>query len=593
MCGICGELTFNGDPAGVSLAAMMQRMWSRGPDAGGAFSQDRVAFGHRRLSIIDLAAASAQPMIDPELGLAVVFNGCIYNFRELRSELAGKGYRFFSQGDTEVILKAYKEWGPRCVERFYGMFAFAIWERDSGRVVLARDRLGVKPLYYAERPGRFRFASTLPALLAAGDVDTAIDPAALHHYLSWHAVVPAPMTILKGVRKLAPATICTIEPDGRRREETYWQLEVGPRAVDRALSEAEWREAVRDAMRKAVDRRRVADVPVGVLLSGGLDSSLLVAILAGLGQNDLKTFSVGFETIGDVEGDEFHYSDLIASRFATDHHRIRVDGSRAIESLPGMVAAMSEPMMSHDAIGFYLLSQEVSKYVKVAQSGQGADEIFGGYHWYPVLMRSNNATEDYARVYFDRDHAEMAELVAPALMNGDYSRDFVDAYFRNCRGTSPIDQTLQLDAEIMMVDDPVKRVDNMAMAWGLETRVPFLDHEVVELAARIPAELKVRDGGKYILKEASRGLIPDEVIDRPKGYFPVPALKYLRGPFYDFVRDVLDAPVARQRGVFNRAYVDRLLADPEGELTPKGHSKLWQIAVLECWLQTQRIENGI
>jgi asparagine synthase (glutamine-hydrolysing) len=589
MCGICGELTFNGDPAGVSLAAMMQRMWSRGPDAGGAFSQDRVAFGHRRLSIIDLAAASAQPMIDPELGLAVVFNGCIYNFRELRSELAGKGYRFFSQGDTEVILKAYKEWGPRCVERFYGMFAFAIWERDSGRVVLARDRLGVKPLYYAERPGRFRFASTLPALLAAGDVDTAIDPAALHHYLGWHAVVPAPMTILKGVRKLAPATICTIEPDGRRREETYWQLEVGPRAVDRALSEAEWREAVRDAMRKAVDRRRVADVPVGVLLSGGLDSSLLVAILARLGQNDLKTFSVGFETIGDVEGDEFHYSDLIASRFATDHHRIRVDGSRAIESLPGMVAAMSEPMMSHDAIGFYLLSQEVSKYVKVAQSGQGADEIFGGYHWYPVLMRSNNATEDYARVYFDRDHAEMAELVAPALMNGDYSRDFVDAYFRNCRGTSPIDQTLQLDAEIMMVDDPVKRVDNMAMAWGLETRVPFLDHEVVELAARIPAELKVRGGGKHILKEASRGLVPDEVIDRPKGYFPVPALKYIRGAFLDFVRDVLDAPQARQRGLFNRPYIERLLADPEGELTPKGHSKLWQVALLECWLQTQGI----
>lgn len=589
MCGICGELTFNGDPAGGSLAAMMQRMWSRGPDAGGAFSQDRVAFGHRRLSIIDLAAASAQPMIDPKLGLAVVFNGCIYNFRELRSELVGKGYRFFSQGDTEVILKAYKEWGPRCVERFYGMFAFAIWERDSGRVVLARDRLGIKPLYYAERPGRFRFASTLPALLAAGDVDTAIDPAALHHYLSWHAVVPAPMTILKGVRKLAPATICTIEPDGRRREETYWQLEVGPRAADRALTEAEWREAVRDALGKAVDRRRVADVPVGVLLSGGLNSSLLVAILAELGQKDLKTFSVGFETIGDVAGDEFRYSDLIASRFATDHHRIRVDGSRAIESLSGMVGAMSEPMMSHDAIGFYLLSQEVSKYVKVAQSGQGADEIFGGYHWYPVLMRSNDATEDYARVYFDRDHAEMAELVAPALMNGDYSRDFVDAYFRNCRGTTPIDQTLQLDAEIMMVDDPVKRVDNMAMAWGLETRVPFLDHEVVELAARIPAEFKVRGGGKHILKEASRGLVPDEVIDRSKGYFPVPALKYIRGAFLDFVRDVLGAPQARERGLFNRPYIERLLADPEGELTPKGHSKLWQVALLECWLQTQGI----
>jgi asparagine synthase (glutamine-hydrolysing) len=589
MCGICGEITFNGAPAGSSLAAMTQKMRPRGPDAGGTFSQDGVAFGHRRLSIIDLAAASQQPMIDPQLGLAVVFNGCIYNYRELRGELSAKGYRFFSQGDTEVVLKAYAEWGPRCVDRFYGMFAFAVWERDSGRVVLARDRLGIKPLYYTEEKGRFRFASTLPALLAAGGVDTTIDPAALHHYLSWHAVVPAPMTIIKGVRKLAPATICTIEADGRRHEEVYWQLEVGQRASDRGMTEADWREEVQAALAKAVDRRRVADVPVGVLLSGGLDSSLLVALLAKLGQQDLKTFSVGFETIGDVEGDEFHYSDLIAQEFATDHHRIRIDGARAIDSLPGMVAAMSEPMMSHDAIGFYLLSQEVAKYVKVAQSGQGADEIFGGYHWYPVLMRSNDATGDYARVYFDRDHAEMAELLEPGLLNGDYSRTFVDSFFGNCRSASPIDQTLQLDAQIMMVDDPVKRVDNMAMASGLETRVPFLDHDVVELAARIPAELKVAGGGKHILKEAARGLVPEAVIDRPKGYFPVPALKYIRGAFLDFVRGVLDDDRARQRGLFNRSYIDRLLRNPEGELTPKGHSKLWQVALLECWLQTQGI----
>jgi asparagine synthase (glutamine-hydrolysing) len=589
MCGICGEVTFNGDAAGHCIAAMTQQMRPRGPDAGGAFMQDRVAFGHRRLSIIDLASASQQPMVDPQLGLAIVFNGCIYNYRELRGELAAKGYRFFSQGDTEVILKAYAEWGPRCVERFYGMFAFAIWERNSGRVVLARDRLGIKPLYYSEHAGSLRFASTLPALLAAGDVDTAIDPAALHHYMSLHAVVPAPMTIIKGVRKLPPATICIIEPDGKRREETYWQMEVGPRSDDRALTAADWREAIREALGKAVERRRVADVPVGVLLSGGLDSSLLVALLAKLGQKDLKTFSVGFESVGDVKGDEFRYSDLIARRFVTEHHRISVDSSRTIHALPGMVKAMSEPMMSHDAIGFYLLSQEVSKYVKVVQSGQGADEIFGGYHWYPALMHSNDVTADYARVYFDRDHEEMAQVLAPDLMNGDYSREFVDEFFRNCRSSSPIDKTLQIDTQIMLVDDPVKRVDNMAMASGLELRVPFLDHEVVELAARIPAELKVRDGGKYILKEASRRLVPDEVIDRPKGYFPVPALKYLRGPFFDFVRGVLDAPAARQRGLFNRAYIDRLLANPEGELTPKGHSKLWQVALLECWLQTQGI----
>jgi asparagine synthase (glutamine-hydrolysing) len=589
MCGICGELTFDGSAAGAGIAAMVGSMHARGPDAGGAFMQDRVALGHRRLRIIDLASASQQPMIDSQLGLAIVFNGCIYNYRELRDELSAKGHRFFSQGDTEVILKAYAQWGARCVERFYGMFAFAVWERNSGRVVLARDRLGIKPLYYTERPGRFRFASTLPALLAAGDVDTSIDPAALHHYMSLHAVVPAPLTILNGVRKLPAATICTIEPDGKRREETYWQFEVGSRSDDRALTEADWCEAIRAALGKAVERRRVADVPVGVLLSGGLDSSILVALLAAQGQKDLKTFSVGFDTVGDVQGDEFHYSDLIARRFVTDHHRLNVDASRAIDALPGTVAAMSEPMMSHDAVGFYLLSQEVSKYVKVAQSGQGADEIFGGYHWYPTLMRSNDVTADYARVYFDRDHDEMALALNPAVMNGDYSRDFVDQFFRNCRSASPIDKVLQLDAQIMMVDDPVKRVDNMAMAWGLETRVPFLDHDVVELAARIPAELKVRDGGKYILKEASRGLVPDEVIDRPKGYFPVPALKYLRGPFFDFVRGVLDAPAARQRGLFNRSYIERLLANPEGELTPKGHSKLWQVALLECWFQTQGI----
>ncbi len=520
MCGICGEVTFDGSAAGGCIAAMTERMHPRGPDAGGAFMQDRVAFGHRRLSIIDLAAASQQPMVDPQLGLAIVFNGCIYNYRQLRSELMAKGYRFFSEGDTEVILKAYAEWGPRCVERFYGMFAFAIWERNSGRVVLARDRLGIKPLYYTERPGRFRFASTLPALLAAGDVDTSIDPAALHHYMSLHAVVPAPLTILKGVKKLPAATICTIEPDGRRREETYWQLKVGTRPEDRGLTEADWQDAIRFTFGRAVERRRVADVPVGVLLSGGLDSSIIVALLAAQGQNDLRTFSVGFETVGELKGDEFYYSNLIAQRFGTRHERIAVDSSRAIDALPGTIAAMSEPMMSHDAVGFYLLSQQVAKHVKVAQSGQGADEIFGGYHWYPTLMQSNDPAADYARVYFDRDHDEMGEALSPALMNGDYSREFVENFFDSCRSTRAIDKTLQLDAQIMMVDDPVKRVDNMAMAWGLETRVPFLDHEVVELAARIPAELKVRDGGKYILKQASprprsrRG-------DRPaEGLFP-------------------------------------------------------------------------
>src|SRR3954468_16301542 len=389
MCGICGEIRLDGAPPdAVAVLAMANMLRPRGPDASGSFSQDRVAFGHRRLSILDLSPASQQPMVDPELGLALVFNGCIYNFRTLRQELQAKGYRFFSDGDTEVILKAYHAWGSRCVDRFYGMFTFAIWERDSGRLVLARDRLGIKPLYLTENARAVRFASSLPALLTAGGVDTEIDPAALHHYMSFHAVVPAPLTILKGVRKLPPATILVIEPDGMRREESYWEAVVGERPEDQDLTKADWRHAVLATLRTAVERRLVSDVPVGVLLSGVLCSSIVVALLAEAGQSGLKTFSIGFESVGDEEGDEFKYSDLIAKQFGTDHHRIQIDSSRALPALHGVVAAMSEPMVSHDAIGFYLLSEEVSKHVKVVQSGQGADEIFGGDHWYPPLLNS-------------------------------------------------------------------------------------------------------------------------------------------------------------------------------------------------------------
>ncbi len=568
---------------------MAESLCRRGPDSSGLFVQDRVGFGHRRLSILDTESTSNQPMIDSELGLATAFNGCIYNFRELRRELQEKGYRFFSDGDTEVILKAYAEWGPRCVERFLGMFAFAIWERDSGRVVLARDRLGIKPLYLAEDENRLRFASTLPALLAAGGVNTEIDPVGLHNYMSLHAVVVPPRTILKGVRKLPPATLMIVEPDGSRREETYWTLQVGRRPQDRAMSKEEWKEAVLDALTLAVKRRQVADVPVGVLLSGGLDSSLVVALLAESGQTDLKTFAIGFESVRNLKGDEFKYSDFVARRYGTKHEKIEIKSEATLDALPDAIQAMSEPMMSHDAIGFYLLSEEVAKHVKVVQSGQGADEVFGGYHWYPKMMQSNDPASDYARVYFDRDHQEMREVLDPRYIEEDYSREFVEEFFERERNSRPIDATLQLDTEIMLVDDPVKRVDNMTMAWGLEARVPFLDHELVELAARIPAELKVREGGKYILKEAARSVVPAEIIDRPKGYFPVPSLKYIRGPFLEFARDVLSEPAAQERGLFNREYVDRLLANPEGELTPKGHSKLWQVVLLESWLQAHNL----
>jgi asparagine synthase (glutamine-hydrolysing) len=251
---------------------------------------------------------------------------------------------------------------------------------------------------------------------------------------------------------------------------------------------------------------------------------------------------------------------------------------------------MAEPMVSHDAIGFYLLSQEVSRHVKVVQSGQGADEIFGGYHWYPPMMEAADPVDAYARVFFDRDHAEMDTIVGRAYRaEHDVSRAFVERHFARPGADRAVDKALRLDTTVMLVDDPVKRVDNMTMAWGLEGRVPFLDHDLVELAARVPAELKIREGGKYVLKEAARKVVPWEVIDRPKGYFPVPALKYLRGPYLDLVRDVLHAPAARERGLFEPAAVERLLAEPDKHITPLRGSKLWQIALLEYWLQTHGI----
>jgi asparagine synthase (glutamine-hydrolysing) len=479
------------------------------------------------------------------------------------------------------------------------MFAFAIVERDSGRVLLGRDRLGIKPLYITETASRIRFASSLPALVAGGakdnSVDTRIDPIALHHYLSFHSVVPAPRTILRGVSKVPPASLVAIEPDGRRVTTTYWAPDFSRRADRADWSERDWEDAVLESLRAAVDRRLVADVPVGCLLSGGVDSSLIVGLLAEAGQHGLATFSIGFEAVGGVAGDEFKYSDIIARHFDTDHHQIRIGSDRMLPALDGAIGAMSEPMVSHDCVAFYLLSQEVAKHVKVVQSGQGADEVFAGYHWYPPMAGAANlddAVASYRRAFFDRDPSGVSALVSASFFaDGDPSGEFVTEHFAAQGAATGIDRALRLDTTVMLVDDPVKRVDNMTMAWGLEGRVPFLDHELVELAATCPPELKVAHEGKGVLKQAARRVIPADVIDRPKGYFPVPALTHLEGPYLDLVRDALYAPAAKERGLFRPEAVDRLLADPNGRLTPLRGNELWQIALLELWLQKHGI-NG-
>ncbi|MGB2568318.1 N-acetylglutaminylglutamine amidotransferase [Micromonospora citrea] len=594
MCGLAGEFRRDGSRADVAaVERMAATMSDRGPDDSGVWSQGPVALGHRRLKIIDLSAASGQPLVDPDAGLTGVFNGCVYNYRELREELQAKGHRFFSTGDSEVVVKAYAEWGLDFVDHLIGMFAVAITERDTGRLVLARDRLGIKPLYLAETPGAVRFASTLPALLAGGGIDTSIDPVALAHYLSFHSIVPPPRTILRGVAKLPPATVRVYEPDGRTHERVYWDPAF-TRATGRAgWSERDWQDALLESLTTAVRRRMVADVPVGVLLSGGLDSSLVVALLAGEGQRGLSTFSIGFDAVGGREGDEFVYSDLVAKTFGTDHHQLRVAAQDLVPPLEAAVAAMSEPMVSHDCVAFYLLSQEVAKHVKVVQSGQGADEILGGYHWYPPLagIDREQALETYAAAFFDRDAAGLARVLNPdRLADGDPARDFVAAHLARAGADTAVDAGLRIDTQIMLTDDPVKRVDNMTMAHGLEARVPFLDHEFVELAASCPPELKLAQGGKGVLKEIGRRVLPHEVIDRPKGYFPVPGLTHLEGKLLDRVRDALSAPAARRRDLFRADYVDALLADPNAELTPLNGNKLWQLGLLEMWLQSHGID---
>ena len=589
MCGICGEVTFNGDEASVGrVEAMTRAMIPRGPDGSGIVARGRVAFGHRRLKIIDLSDAAAQPFVDTHLGLTIAFNGCIYNYPELRAELEGLGYVFASTGDTEVIIKAWHAWGPEAVSRFHGMFAFALHDRDSGEMAFVRDRFGIKPLYYSEGNGVLRFASTLPALVAGGGIDRSIDRVALHHYMTWHAVVPPPRTIYQGVRKLPPATIRLIDAQGNATDRIYWKPDFDRTAEEEERSFEDWRDRVLAALRLAVRRRMVADVPVGVLLSGGVDSSVIVGLLAEEGQQDLATYSIGFEEANGEKGDEFRYSDLIAEHYATNHHKIFIPSTEMRENLPHAIQAMSEPMVSYDNIGFYLLSREVAKTIKVVQSGQGADEVFGGYHWYPPLAHSNDAVSDYAAAFFDRTHERLAQHINPDyLADRDESLAFVGAHFGGAGADDSVDKALRLDTNVMLVDDPVKRVDNMTMAWGLEARVPFLDHELVELAARIPSRHKLAHGGKGVLKEAARLVVPPEVIDRPKGYFPVPALKYIDGPYLEMVRDALTNKAARERGLFQKSYIDELLASPAEHITRLRGSELWQVALLEMWLQAQ------
>jgi len=585
MCGICGQLRFDEENvSSKSLNTMMSRLARRGPDASGSWIDGKIGFGHQRLSIIDLSNHGAQPMLDDVLNLTLVFNGTIYNYKKLRLQLAKKGYTFFSHSDTEVILKAYHYWGEDCVKHLDGMFAFCVYDITKQNLFIARDRMGIKPLYYNLSSKSFTFASNTQALLTQ-NIDESVNPIALQQQLSLHGVVPAPNTIVKGIRKVKPATTISIDSKGGWRENTYWRP-LAERS-NSEISDEDYIERTHELLTLAVAKRISAtDVPIGVLLSGGLDSSLIVALLNEAGHKNIRTFSIGFEDIEDEAGSEFEYSDQVVEKFNTNHNKYITKNEEVLPRLIEAVSNMAEPMVGQDAVAFYLLSEKVSRHVKVVLSGQGADEVFAGYFWYPrMAQEQGNEVNRFAKHYVDRTHEEFLQTVMPTYHGPNYTNKWLTKEFNKSGAETFMDKVLRTDITRLIVDDPVKRVDNMTMAWGLEARVPFMDTDLVEWALKMPASLKMKGGGKFPLKKIARDLLPASVIDRKKGYFPMPALKYVQGEYLEFMSDILTSNACINRGIFSQEYVNNVINSPRKYMTALNGSRLWHLALLEFWMQ--------
>ncbi|MCB0412543.1 MAG: N-acetylglutaminylglutamine amidotransferase, partial [Bdellovibrionales bacterium] len=455
---------------------------------------------------------------------------------------------------------------------------------------LARDRLGIKPVYFRETDKSFYFSSHMAPLISVEGKTGKLDFESLHFYMTLHSIVPAPRTLVKDVKKLEPAHYIKVIGGRIVEKQRYWSVSDSELLDFPQMSDTDWKDRILSILRKSVERRLVADVPVGVFLSGGLDSSLVTALIREQNPGDLKTFSIGFRGINKEDGNEFKYSRIIAEKYATDHHEISVSTQELLEHLPEALRVHSEPMVSHDNVGFYLLSRFSSEMAKVVQSGQGADEVFAGYHWYPTLKESKNVVSDYCKLFFDYPYEELTKHTRKEFFKQNYCLDFVESYFGDFNKSTPLWKAMHLDTHVMLVEDPVKRVDNNTMAWGLEARVPFLDHELVEAASHLPDRLKLAHEGKGILKSIGYDLLPHEVIDRPKGYFPVTELKYIQGPFLEFVKNLIDPSDAKIRSLFKGSHINTLLGDPPAHMTPLRGSKLWQIAVLENWLQNHKVE---
>ena len=583
MCGIVGEYIFNKNYNNHNIELLLDQIKTRGPDYSGFIVNQCIALGHSRLSIIDLSASSNQPFEDKDAQFTMVYNGCVYNYKELREDLVKKGYVFKTTGDTEVVLKSYQEWGYDCLKKFEGDFALAVWDNRNKKLFLARDRFGVKPLYFSNNKNFFRFGSSLQSIIAKKDINLELDNQSLHMHFSLHSVVPAPNTIFKNIKKVPPGHYLVIGPDQKILTNAYWKLDSSSQS-ELITDENEAKEQIKNLLLNAIQKRiSASDIDVGVLLSGGLDSSLIVA-LANDHFPNLKTYSIGFEDDKDEKGNEFFYSDQIAEQFKTKHEKIIIDNKSVLSRLPEAFKSMSEPMVAQDAIAFYMLSELVSKEVKVVLSGQGADEGFAGYFWYKNINAESNDYRNFCKHYVDRSHDEVKEFLN-IKFDSDYTSTMIRNKLNSANSKTLLGSVLNFDITTLVVDDPVKRVDNMTMAWGLEARVPFLDHQLIEASARIDPNLHLKRNGKNILKVISDDILPKDVIDRKKGYFPMPALKFIRGEYYDFVYDILNSRQCYNRNLYNRDYINKLLEKPNEYKTAIDGNKLWHAAATELWFR--------
>ena len=621
MCAICGILNF--DPADTVDAAvisrMMQTLVHRGPDDDGCLIDQQAGLGFRRLSIIDLSGGH-QPILNEDESAAIVFNGEIYNYRDLSASLTASGHVFKTRSDTETILHAWEEYGDRCVDSLRGMFAFAIWDRRQRRLLLARDRMGIKPLYYY-CSGRFlAFASEIKALLEIPDVPCDLDPEAFDQYLSLR-YVPGPRTMFRNIFCLPPGHTLVADRSGIRIQK-YWDVTYSQQPA----SASEAVDQFRHLLEESVRLRLIADVPLGVALSGGLDSSAILSTMSRIRRaagdsGPIKTFSVGYEahTAEERAASEFGYARMAADAFGTEHYEYRVSADRFGEFIPRLVWHLDQPLADPSCIPLHFISKLAREHITVILSGEGADEILGGYgiytrmlaldqvnrripqlrHMAPWLARitpserarryvrmSAQSLEDRYRGVCRGFGAEtLHRLIGPArARSAEESVSAVfDGHFRNVAAAGPLNRMLYADAKVWLPDDLLLKADKMTMANGIELRVPFLDHRLVEFCATLPDEMKIgSEGGKTLLRKAMRGVLPDQILDRPKKGFPVPLKSWLRKPLRQFTRDRLLDPQSACRQWLDPATLSGLVTEHEQAKADRSQ-ELWALLVFEFW----------